>query len=133
MASVIEANHDEAGIVWPVTVAPFAVTVLPLGADPDVVAAADRAAKALSQDHPVLLDDRQESAGVKFADSELLGIPIRAVVSKKLVAKGEVELKVRRTGEVAVVPEKEAPERVRSLLADLAQKEGVAISDSWPK
>jgi prolyl-tRNA synthetase len=133
MASVIEAHHDETGMIWPVTVAPFEIMVLPLGADPDVIAAADRAALAFSQTCSVLLDDRQESAGVKFADSELLGIPIRAVVSKKLVAKSEVELKVRRTGEVVVVPEKEAPETVRSLLAGLAEKEGVTISDSWPK
>jgi prolyl-tRNA synthetase len=133
MASIIEANHDEMGIIWPVTTAPFAVTVLPLGADTEVTAAADRAAQALSEISSVLLDDRQESAGVKFADSDLLGIPIRAVVSKKLVAKGEVELKVRRTGEVLVVPEKEAPEAVRKLLAGLCEKEGVTISDSWPK
>jgi prolyl-tRNA synthetase len=133
MASVIEAHHDESGIIWPVTVAPFEVTVLPLGADGDVTAAADRVAKTLSGTHSVLLDDRQESAGVKFADSELLGIPIRAVVSKKLVAKGEVELKVRRTGEVVVVPEKEAPAAVGSLISALAEKEGVMIGDTWPK
>ncbi len=133
MASVIEAHHDETGIIWPVTTAPFAVTVLPLGADSDVIAAADRTARGLSETWPVLLDDRQESAGVKFADSELLGIPIRAIVSKKLVAKGEVELKVRRTGEVVVVPEKEVPATVQSLLGALAEKEGVAISDTWPK
>ncbi len=133
MASVIEAHHDEAGMIWPVTVAPFEITVLPLGADSDVIASADRAARALSQTCSVLLDDRQESAGVKFADSELLGIPIRAVVSKKLVARGEIELKVRRTGEVVVVPENEAPETVRSLLLMLSEKEGVTISDSWPK
>ncbi len=133
MASVIEAHHDETGMIWPVTVAPFEIMVLPLGADSDVIAAADRAAHALSETCSVLLDDRQESAGVKFADSELLGIPIRAVVSKKLIAKGEVELKVRRTGEVVVVPEKEAPETVRSLLLMLSEKEGVTISDLWPK
>ncbi len=132
MASVIEANHDEMGIIWPVTTAPFAVMVLPLGADAEVVAAADRAAHALSEISSVLLDDRQESAGVKFADSDLLGVPIRAVVSKKLVGKGEVELKVRRTGEVVVVPEKEAAPTVRALLESLAEKEGVVIDDSWP-
>ncbi|MBN2225064.1 MAG: proline--tRNA ligase [Deltaproteobacteria bacterium] len=132
MASIIEAHHDETGIVWPITTAPFTVMVLPLGADAEVVAAADTTARALSQTYSVLLDDRQESAGVKFADSELLGIPIRAVVSKKLIAKGEVELKVRRTGEVVVVPQKEAPETVRSLLFGLAEKEGVMIDDSWP-
>ncbi len=113
--------------------APFEVTVLPLGADPEVVEAADRTARSLSETCSVLLDDRPESAGVKFADSDLLGIPIRAVVSKKLVAKGEVEMKVRRTGEVVVVPEKDAAETARSLLAGLAEKEGVMIDDSWPK
>jgi len=133
MASIIEANNDEKGIVWPVTTAPFDVTVLPLGADGDVVGAADRVTRALSQACSVLLDDRQESAGVKFADSELLGIPVRVVVSKKLVAKREVELKVRRTGDVVVVPETEATETVRSMLSGLAEKEGVMISDSWPK
>jgi prolyl-tRNA synthetase len=133
MASVIEANHDEKGIVWPVTAAPFAVMVLPLGADPEVVTAAEKAAAALAETQTVLLDDRPESAGVKFADSELLGIPVRAVVSKKLVAKGEVELKARRTGEVVVVPQKEVTEAVGRLLAALAEAEDVMIGESWPE
>ena len=132
MASVIEAHHDEKGILWPVTMAPFAVTVLPLGADHEVVAAAGRAAESLSETCSVLMDDRPESAGVKFADADLLGMPIRAVVSKKLVAKGEVELKVRRTGEVVVVPEKNVPETVARLLRTVAEKEGVMIDDTWP-
>ena len=125
MASVVEANHDDRGIVWPVSVAPFDLVVLPLGVDDVVKGTALKVAETLSESFEVILDDREESAGVKFADSELLGFPLRVVVSKKLVKEGEVEIKVRRSGEVVVVEKGEAVDEVRSLLKKLAVEEGV--------
>ncbi len=133
MASIIEAHHDEVGIIWPVTVAPFQIAVLPLGTDDQVVKTAETVASSLSEGSSVLLDDRPDSAGVKFADADLLGIPIRAVISKKLVAKGDVELKARATGEVIVVPQADVAVAVRSLLETIAKREGVIIDETWPK
>ncbi len=125
MASIVEANHDDKGIIWPVSVAPFDLVVLPLGANDDVRGTALKVTKDLGESFEVILDDREETAGVKFADSELLGFPLRVVVSKKLVEKGEVEIKVRRSGEVVVVEKDKAVEEVKSLLEKLAVEEGV--------
>ncbi|MBN1574690.1 MAG: proline--tRNA ligase [Deltaproteobacteria bacterium] len=124
MASIVEAHHDDRGIIWPVSVAPFDLVVLPLGADDVVKGVALEVAKSLGDGFEVILDDREETAGVKFADSELLGFPLRVVVSKKLVEKGEVEIKVRRSGEVVVVKKEKAVDEVRSLLEKLAMEEG---------
>jgi prolyl-tRNA synthetase len=134
MASIIEAHHDENGMLWPVSVAPFDVMVLPLGSDDDILNKALEISEAIGSDLDVLIDDREETAGVKFNDSDLVGIPIRVVVSKKLIAKGEVELKVRRSGEVVVVSESKAVETAKSLLKKLGDMEeksfnsGVAVS-----
>ena len=129
MASIIEAHHDDDGIIWPVSVAPFDVVVLSLGSGDDVMKKAEDLSIQLSQGLSVILDDRKESAGVKFADSELLGFPLRIVISKKLISRGEVEFKVRRTGEVVVVPENKATSTAKSLIEKVAQEEkgGVMI------
>jgi prolyl-tRNA synthetase len=130
MASVIEAHHDDLGIIWPVSVAPFDAVVLPLGSEDEIMKKAVALSEELGAELDVLIDDRAETAGVKFADADLLGIPIRIVVSKKLVSAGEVELKARRTGEVAVVPESQAMEKTMSLLQQLAKQEGVMLDET---
>ena len=130
MASIIEAHHDDKGIIWPVTVAPFDIALLALGSDAEVTNAAEKIAESLAIGCDVLFDDRAESAGVKFADADLLGVPLRVVVSKKLVGKGEVEFRVRRTGEVFVVPGDEALAKARSLLESLSKQEGVRIDEN---
>jgi len=129
MASVIEANHDENGIIWPVSVAPCHISIIPLGKDDDILAAAETAAKNLAREFEVFLDDRPESAGVKFADADLLGFPLRVVVSRKLIAKGQVEIKVRRTGEVKIIDGDDLPEVCRGLIDMLANSEGVLIDE----
>ncbi len=102
LASIIEQNHDEYGIIWPITVAPYQVSLVSLFTErtPQVVAAADRFYEALTgAGVEVLYDDRDERAGVKFNDADLLGIPIRLTVGARGLAEGLVELKLRRSGE----------------------------------
>lgn len=106
MASIVERHHDENGICWPASVAPFQVILIDLsGGDPHVsdVAAAvyDDLAEAGLE---VLYDDRDDRAGVKFNDADLMGIPVRLTVGGRGVKKGVVELKVRRSGEMTDVP-----------------------------
>lgn len=106
LASIIEQNHDEYGIIWPITIAPYQVALVSLftGRTPQVVEAADRFYEALTgAGVEVLYDDRDERAGVKFNDADLLGIPIRLTVGARGLAEGLVELKLRRNGETRPV------------------------------
>jgi len=97
---VIEQHHDEAGIVWPVSVAPAAVHLLALGRSAGAQAGVEQLYEELQANQiPVLYDDRDESAGVKFTDADLIGLPLRVVVSERLLKTEVVELKRRRTGE----------------------------------
>ena len=105
MAAAVEQNHDDRGIVWPLALAPYAVTVLPLQMNkPDVVEAAERIYSGLkAAGVEVLIDDRKERAGSKFADAELMGIPYRVAIGGRGLAEGALEVKAR-TGEQASVP-----------------------------
>lgn len=92
MGAIVELNHDEKGIIWPAQVAPFKVHLLSLGENEE----AEKIYKTLAEKGiEVLFDDRDVSAGEKFADSDLIGIPLRVVVSKKSLAAGGVEVKNR--------------------------------------
>ena len=102
MACIVEAHHDEKGIVWPAGVAPYAVHLVALGAgkDPAVAEAADALYQRLTgAGVDVLYDDRDQSPGVKFADADLLGIPTQLILGAKGLARGVVERKDRGTGE----------------------------------
>jgi prolyl-tRNA synthetase len=100
VAAIIEASHDENGIVWPDSVAPFHVGIINLKVgDTACDEACEKLHRAISaQGCDALYDDRDERAGVKFADMDLMGIPWQVVVGPKGVAKGMVELKRRATG-----------------------------------
>jgi len=106
MAALAEANHDDKGLTWPVQIAPYHVQVLATGKDQAVFDVAERIASALDSDGvEVLYDDRRKvSAGVKFADAELLGLPYTLVVGRDLAREGTVEIRDRRTGERRSVP-----------------------------
>jgi prolyl-tRNA synthetase len=105
VAAAIEQNHDKDGIVWPVPIAPYEVMVLELQQDDDtLIATARRIYEELSAAGvDVLYDDRDERAGVKFKDADLIGIPYRIALGKKGLAEGIVELKLRRSPEVRKV------------------------------
>ncbi len=110
VASAIEQNHDKDGIIWPVPLAPFEVAVLALQHDDQaVMATAQRVYDELTAAGiEVLYDDRDERAGVKFKDADLIGIPFRIAVGKKGVAEGVVELKRRNGAEVRKLKTDEA-------------------------
>jgi prolyl-tRNA synthetase len=142
LAAIAEHHHDERGLRWPIGVAPCDVHLIVLGAD---LAARSRAEDAYVEFQAsgldVLFDDRDETAGVKFADADLLGIPFRVTVSTRSLAAGGVEVKRRddAPGEARVMPLDEAVTRIvdelRSALAELrvaasaAEARGLAGTD----
>ena len=109
MGTIVEVFADEAGIVWPEEVAPYKVHLVSIGNDKvDVKKYTDILyQKFLDKQVEVLYDDRDVRPGEKFADSDLIGIPWRVVISEKLIAEKTVELKNRKTGDVKKVSEKE--------------------------
>jgi prolyl-tRNA synthetase len=119
MASVIERWNDESGIQFPFTIAPFQIMVTPIGKKPEIQEMAERIYNRLSGPYEVLYDDRDESAGVKLKDADLLGIPIRIVLSQRLLKNGELEIKVRQTGEVRICPEEGLDAAIKEIAKDL--------------
>jgi prolyl-tRNA synthetase len=97
MASLVEQHHDEQGIIWPASVAPYDVHVVGLLGAEEIAAAAAEAYSAAGKD--VLLDDRDLRPGEKFADADLIGIPIRVTAGKKSLEDGAVDVRSRATGE----------------------------------
>ena len=118
MAAIVEANHDDHGIVWPRSVAPFEVAVVLLNADDDAARdAAESLYETLAADRvEVLLDDRELRPGAKFKDVELIGIPYRVTVGTRGLASGTVEFTIRATGDTVMVPLAEAPSYIRQAL-----------------
>ena len=109
MATIIEQHHDENGIVWPASVAPYDVHVLALhgGAD-EVLAEAEKVAVALDEaELDVLVDDRDERPGEKFADADLVGCPLRVIVGKKTLDDGQVDVRRRDGSREGRVPASE--------------------------
>nr|WP_250649124.1 MULTISPECIES: proline--tRNA ligase [unclassified Actinomyces] len=119
MAALGEASYDEHGLAWPIQVAPYHVQVLATGKDEEVFStAASLAADLDLAGLEVLYDDRRKvSAGVKFADSELLGVPFTVVVGRDLAQAGTVEIRDRRSGERRSVPVETAAAEIRSTVA----------------
>ena len=122
LASIIEKYNDEKGIIWPMTVAPFQVCIVPIKYEGAMKEEADKIYEALkAAGIEVLLDDRNERPGVKFADMELIGIPLRITVGDKNLP--NVEFKPRAAAEAELVPATEAAEKaikfVKDALAEL--------------
>ena len=104
MASVVENSHDDFGPIWPKSIAPFQVEIVPIGKDDAAFAAAESIEKTLEQaGYEVLVDDRDERPGVKFKDADLWGIPVRIAIGAKGLANGEVEWKLRSEKEHSMV------------------------------
>ena len=118
MAAAVEQSHDEYGIIWPAGIAPAHVCVIPLSAKPDeVTEAAEKIAEELAAaGFETVIDDRNERAGVKFADNDLIGWPVQVVAGKRGLAEGTVEVKNRATGEKVSVPLAEVADKVREIL-----------------
>ena len=104
MGVIVERYADDKGLVWPAIVAPYQVHLVRLGSDEKVVEAADKLYAKLEKDGvEVLYDDRDESAGTKFADADLLGMPVRFTISKKALAEDSVEVKKRGDDEAVMI------------------------------
>jgi len=119
MQAVIEQSHDDNGIIWPISVAPYTVCITPLNVAPEsaVMQRAEQIyADLTARGVDVIIDDRADRPGVKFKDSELVGFPIRVGVGEKSLAKGEVEVKPRG-GALMPLKAEEAVEKVLSLIA----------------
>jgi len=118
-AAAVERYHDENGIQWPISIAPYHVSVVPVNVNDELqMGTAETFYKELlGKNIEVILDDRPERAGVKFKDADLIGIPIRITVGKT-ITEGNVEIKIRSTGEMLVVPKDEAVNKVIELLAE---------------
>ena len=117
IATIIEANNDSKGIIWPRQVSPFDIEILPVQTDSSVMDLADKYYSDLcKQGFEILIDDRNESAGKKFNDADLIGIPHRIVIGKKLKTDGTVEIKNRLTGDVNNVKKDEVITEVAKLL-----------------
>jgi prolyl-tRNA synthetase len=114
MAAIVEQHHDEQGISWPGSVAPFDVHVVALAAgSAEVTDLAERVAETLeAAGGAVLLDDRDARAGEKFADADLVGCPLRVTVGKKSLDDGSVDVLERASGESRRVPAAEILARV---------------------
>ena len=121
LSAVAEQNADENGLVWPDSIAPFDVHVIPVNAkkDDQMAMANDLEGQLTAAGYEVLVDDRKERAGVKFADADLIGIPLRVTIGKK-AADGIVEVKIRKTGETIEVKQEELVNTVGILLEQLA-------------
>ncbi len=118
LAAAIELHHDDDGIIWPLSIAPYHATVLTLGKEPELAKAAEEVAAALAKAGlDVLYDDRDERAGVKFKDADLVGIPIRIAVGRKGLAEGKVEWKLRRGKDVALVTVADVAAKAAALVA----------------
>ena len=121
VAAAIEQNHDKGGIIFPVPISPFEVTILPLQMhETAVVETAEKIYKGLlDHDIDVLLDDRDERAGIKFNDADLLGIPVRVTIGLRGIKSGQVEVKQRAESGSVGVPIRDASAIIRQKVKDL--------------
>jgi prolyl-tRNA synthetase len=118
MAAAAEQYHDDDGLTWPRVLAPFEVVVVLANADDEAVAGeGERIYQELrSRGLDVALDDRKERGGVKFADADLIGYPVQVVVGKRGLDRGEVDLKLRASGERSSAPLADAASGALDLL-----------------
>lgn len=120
LSAVIEQHHDDNGIIWPKAITPFDIHIISVNPKQDAQRTlADELYTDFSKHYQVLYDDRQERAGVKFNDADLIGVPLRIVVGKQ-AADGIVEVKLRGTGESFEVPVNELTAKIETLYQDLA-------------
>jgi prolyl-tRNA synthetase len=125
LACIAEEHHDEMGLIWPITAAPFQIHLVALlgrGNTETLEAADNLYAELVSAGVEVLYDDREESPGVKFNDADLIGLPIRLTVSERSLKQGGVEYKRRDQLEKTIIPRDEALVRVKTEM-DLLFKE----------
>lgn len=124
VAASIEQNHDKDGIIWPVAIAPYEVVIVPVNNKDEGVMNAARHLYDEMEDcrDEVILDDRDERAGIKFKDADLIGYPIRVTIGKKWKESGLVEVRLRRSGVVSEVALADCKTKVLEMLEELHKK-----------
>lgn len=123
MAAVVEQNYDEKGILWPISVAPFHVHLVGIAkADDEIAAVEEMYTSIRASGIDVLFDDRRVSPGIKFADADLIGIPIRVTVGKSFFQNGEIEIKLRRQSEIVKVRHEELLTKLRTIIEEEASR-----------
>ncbi|MCQ2092080.1 MAG: proline--tRNA ligase [Fibrobacter sp.] len=119
MASVVENSHDDFGPIWPKSIAPFQVEIVPIGKEPELVELAEKFEAELEANGiDVLVDDRDERPGVKFKDADLWGSPVRIAIGKKGLANGEVEWKFRKEKEFTMVKVEDVVAKAKAYFAE---------------
>lgn len=120
VAAAIEQNNDKDGIIWPIPIAPYHVILVPVSMkDSQVVETAEKLYEELLQAGvEVIMDDRDERPGVKFKDADLVGYPLRVTIGSKTLAEGQVELRLRKIGEMELVKVEELTTRVKGIVTE---------------
>jgi prolyl-tRNA synthetase len=117
MATAVEQSHDDRGIVWPAAIAPFQIHLIALGTESQALETAASLYEDLTgRGYEILFDDRDESAGVKFNDADLIGIPLRLTVSPRSLAAGGVEAKLRPASEKEILAPEDIERGIQNLL-----------------
>ena len=121
LAAAIEQYHDENGIIWPRSIAPFEAVIVPINAKDEALMSTSQTIYSALQNAgvDVLLDDRKDRAGVKFKDADLIGYPLRITVSKNTLENNEVEIQIRKSGEAITCVIDSVATKVTELLQDL--------------
>ena len=121
LAAAIEQYHDENGIIWPRSIAPFEAVIVPINAKDEALMATSQTIYTALQNAgvDVLLDDRKDRAGVKFKDADLIGYPLRITVSKNTIENNEVEIQIRKSGEALPCAIDSVADKVTELLQNL--------------
>ncbi|OPY59077.1 MAG: Proline--tRNA ligase [Pelotomaculum sp. PtaU1.Bin035] len=121
MAAAIEQNNDKDGIIWPAAIAPYHAVVVPVSTkdESQMAMAEDVYGRLVGAGIEAMFDDRPERAGVKFKDADLIGYPLRITIGTKAITNNQVEIRVRRTGEVMIIPVDELDKYVMELLGRL--------------
>ncbi len=122
MACIVEENHDDHGPIWPLSIAPWQIHIISVGANknPTVQNISENIYAKLSEDFECIYDDRDVSAGVKFADADLLGIPIRIIIGRSFISNGEVEITTRDRSFKTTTTPKELQSTLVELFSNLS-------------
>lgn len=118
IAAAIEQNNDADGIIWPLALAPYAVTILPLNSE-GLEFALNLHHELTEANIETLIDDRDESAGVKFKDADLIGIPIRLIIGKEQSRQNKAEVNIRRSRETIFVSKERCVEKIKDMLREV--------------
>ena len=123
LAAAVEQNHDDKGIIWPATIAPYHIYLCPLRLEnPEIAKTAEKLYQDLTKEKlEVLFDDRDESPGVKFNDADLLGIPIRLTISPRTLESQSVEIKWRTEKQAELIPLTEITKAMKKFIQEAKQ------------